>query len=40
MSCHSHDVPSREGGMSDSAKLHNYLQFPNDEGEKLLRNDG
>ena len=25
--------------MRDDAKLHNYLQLANDEGEKLLRNN-
>ena len=39
MSCHSHDTSTGDGGISDDAKLHNYLQLANDEGEKLFRND-
>ena len=39
MSCHPHDTSSGDGGVSNDAKLHNYLQLANDKGEKLLRND-
>ena len=34
-----HRPPTNPVGVSDVAKLHNYLQLANDEGEKLLRND-
>ncbi len=35
MSCHSHDAATRDGGVSDGAKLHNYLQLTNDEWGKV-----
>ena len=35
MSCHPHDTSTGDDGMSNDAKLHNYLQLANDEGEKF-----
>ena len=39
MSCRPHDTSSGNGGASDDAKLHNYLQLANDEEKKLRRNN-
>ena len=40
MSCPPFLLISRLGfSVNDVTKVHNYLQFPNDEGKKLLRND-